>query len=97
MTYLTIESVMYIFVHINCVMKNVTLSIPDELLKQSREYALRHGTTLNAFIRDLLRRNVASGKENAVDNLLDLANSVEVDTDKWKWNRNEIYDRKVFS
>lgn len=78
-------------------MKNVTLSIPDELLKLSREYALRNGTTLNAFIRDLLRRNVMGGKQNPVDNLLDLADSIEVDTDKWKWNRNEIYDRKVFS
>lgn len=50
-----------IFVHILCVffrMKNVTLSVPDALLKKGRAYAAKHGTTLNALIRKLLQTTV---------------------------------------
>jgi predicted nucleic acid-binding protein len=35
-------------------MKNVTLSLPEELLKKSREYAKKHGTSLNQLIREAI-------------------------------------------
>ena len=35
---------------------NITLSIPDDVVANAREYAKRHGTSLNQIIRDHLNR-----------------------------------------
>ena len=35
---------------------NITLSIPDDVVANAREYAKRHGTSLNQMIRDHLDR-----------------------------------------
>jgi flagellar motor component MotA len=78
-------------------MKNVTLSIPDDLLLRSREYALRHGTSLNQFIRDVLKTIVENQDKSTVEKLLEKSSSIAVKTKNIKWSREEIYDRKVFS
>ena len=39
-------------------MPNVTISIDDKLLKKGRKYAEKRGTSLNALIRDLLKKKV---------------------------------------
>ena len=35
---------------------NITLSIPDDVVVNAREYAKKHGTSLNQMIREHLRR-----------------------------------------
>ena len=35
---------------------NITLSIPDDVASNAREYAKRHGTSLNQVVRDHLQR-----------------------------------------
>ncbi len=74
-------------------MKNVTLSIPNDLLEKSREYATRHGTSLNEYIRELLRRNVRPETEHTIDSLLRHCEDLKIDQSTWKWNRDELYDR----
>ena len=75
-------------------MKNVTLSIDDNLLLRSRDYAKRNGTTLNELVRGLLRKNVnintAAGKGEALLTCIEQATG---DTKEWKWNREDLYDR----
>lgn len=44
-------------------MKNITLSIHEDLLMKSREYALKHGTSLNNLIRRLLKTTVMTDSE----------------------------------
>ena len=46
---------------------NITLSIPDEIVANAREYAKTHGTSLNQMIRDHLNRfsGEAQRKERA--------------------------------
>lgn len=39
-------------------MRNVTLSMDDELVEKGREYARRHGISFNALLRDLLKRRI---------------------------------------
>ncbi|HSI71884.1 MAG TPA: ribbon-helix-helix protein, CopG family [Fimbriimonas sp.] len=39
-------------------MKNVTLSMPEDLLEKSRAYARARGTTLNQMMRDMLQREL---------------------------------------
>ena len=41
-------------------MKNVTLSLDEKELEAGRKYAQEHGMSLNALIRDLLKRNTMS-------------------------------------
>ncbi|MBK6932051.1 MAG: ribbon-helix-helix protein, CopG family [Saprospirales bacterium] len=78
-------------------MKNVTLSLPDDLLRKSREYAEKQGISLNEMIRRILKQQVQSERKDAVDKLIDHSRTFRVQTKKWKWNRDEIYDRKIFS
>ena len=78
-------------------MKNVTLSLPDDLLRKSREYAEKQGISLNEMIRRILKQQVQSERKEAVDNLIYHSGTFQVQTKKWKWNRDEIYDRKIFS
>ena len=78
-------------------MKNVTLAVEDKLLQDSREYAQRHHTTLNAMVRKLLQQTVTRpSSENWMKELFRLADDAHGNSGGWKWNREEIYDRKVF-
>ena len=78
-------------------MKNVTLAVEDKLLEDSREYAQRHHTTLNAMVRKLLQQTVTHpSSENWMKELFRLADEAHGNSRGWKWNREEIYDRKVF-
>jgi hypothetical protein len=78
-------------------MKNVTLAVEDKLLEDSREYAQRHHTTLNAMVRKLLQQTVTRpSSENWMKELFRLADEAHGNSRGWKWNREEIYDRKVF-
>lgn len=74
-------------------MKNITLSIPEDLLIKSREYAQRHQTTLNQLVRDMLKRVVQ--QKNPVDSLLEKSEQFAVNTKGTTFNRDEIYDREV--
>lgn len=78
-------------------MKNVTLSLPEDLLKKGREYAEKQGLSLNEMIRQLLKQKIQAERKDAVDKLIEHTRTFRVQTKKWKWNRNEIYDRKIFS
>ena len=49
-----------------CAMKNITLALDDDTLKASRVYAQRHGTTLNALVRELLVKTVVVDRDAAV-------------------------------
>jgi hypothetical protein len=77
-------------------MKNVTLAVEDKLLEESREYAQRHHTTLNAMVRKLLQQTVTRpSSENWMKELFRLADEAHGNSRGWKWNRDELYDRKV--
>jgi len=78
-------------------MKNITLSMPDDLLRKSREYAEQHGKSLNKFIREILSKYIQNQQKTAIENLLRMSNQVSIKTKSVKWSRDEIYDRKIFS
>jgi hypothetical protein len=72
-------------------MKNVTLSIDERILEASREYALRHGTTLNAMIREFLESQVAAKPRAPLAELWDLMDKHPIKT-SGPWRREELYD-----
>ncbi len=44
-------------------MKNVTISLDDQLLEKSREFARTQGKSFNELVRDLLRTTVDDRQE----------------------------------
>ena len=74
-------------------MKNITLSIPKDLIKQGREYATKHGTTLNALIRKLLKSTVQSGHQTKAPQILNEMEKLKSPQDSISWKREEVYER----
>jgi hypothetical protein len=74
-------------------MKNITLSIEDDVVANARSYAQQHGTTLNQLIRDFLRQKAqTSHKKNGIDRIFELADKYPSQLENYKFNREEIYD-----
>ena len=73
-------------------MKNITLSIPDDLLIKAREYAKNQGTSLNEMVRDLLRKNVEQDKNDLLDHIEKFTKELKVDS-KVKYTRDELHER----
>jgi hypothetical protein len=75
-------------------MKNITLAIDDDTLARSRDYAEKHGTTVNAIVRDHLNHLLLQEEriEEARRGLLELMdNSTARLGPNYKWNREELY------
>ena len=74
-------------------MSNVTLSIPDDVLKEAREYARRNKTSLNAIIRQFLERTFKKSKKSSWDEFFAISKRYKASSKGWKWNREELYER----
>jgi hypothetical protein len=81
-------------------MKNITLSVEDGVLREVRKYAAERETTVNALVREYLGR-LARQKlegEQAREELARLSDESEARLGPaWKWDREALYDRPVFS
>ncbi len=81
-------------------MKNVTLSVEEDVLAAVRKYAASRNTTVNGLVRDYLGK-LATQEDRAAQarkELVELAKASTFDPGAdWKWNREELYDRGVFS
>ncbi len=77
-------------------MPNITLSMDKKLIKKSREYAQKHGKSLNALVRELLQNTVnANVSANTLDEFLNMMDKAAGNSKGKKWSRKDIYDRKV--
>ena len=76
-------------------MKNLTLSIDDELLERSREYAVNQGTSLNGLIRHYLCEVTAEPKTpDWFEGFLLISEQALGNLKGWKFNRDEVYDAR---
>lgn len=73
-------------------MKNITLSLDDDLLEAGRSYAAAHGTSLNALVRELLGQRVGRDAGAQRDRVLQLAQTHVGDSAGKQWTRAELYD-----
>ena len=76
-------------------MKNITLSIDENVLSEVRRYAATRDTTVNALVRDFLTR-LATQENRAAkarQRLLELSDTSEGRMGDQKWNRERLYDR----
>lgn len=72
-------------------MKNITLSIPEDLLAKSRQYAKEHNISLNQMIRNILANFVK--EQETSKKLVEKSKEYSVNEPGIKWNRDEIYER----
>jgi hypothetical protein len=73
-------------------MKNITISLEDEILKAGREYAKRHNTSLNSLIRKLLAQTVLPESQNWLDECFALMDQANANSHGEKWKREDLYD-----
>lgn len=72
-------------------MANVTLSIEDDLLQESRKYAQKHNMSLNGLIRDFLKKMTRKDNPNWPKNFFALADRCKGNSKGAKWKREDLY------
>jgi plasmid stability protein len=84
-------------------MKNITLAIDENILRQARIFAAKHDTTVNALVRDYLTE-LAGSEEKAFEEraaaarkrLGELSEQSEGRLGpNWKWNREDAYEGRL--
>ena len=74
---------------------NVTLSVDDEVIRQARRQAEALGTSVNQLVREYLEQ-LAGTPDAAADaaELERLSWAAQGNSRGWKFNREEIHERK---
>ena len=73
-------------------MKNITLSMDDDLLKKGREYAKEHNLSLNSLVRLLLRRTVESEAGKWTEECFEKMDHAGGRSGGRTWSRDDLYD-----
>lgn len=71
-------------------MPNITLSIPEDLLKNGRRYAQKRGTSLNALVRELLAEKVREPK-NSINLMIERLRQSTGDSKGIKIERQQLH------
>jgi plasmid stability protein len=74
---------------------NLTIAIPDEILKSARRRALEQGTSVNAVLRDYLSQfaGAQSAHANAAARVLALSRAARSGRGKAGWTRDDLHQR----
>ena len=73
-------------------MPNLTISLDEELIKKGRSYAQKHRTTLNALIREQLKKTVMKQDDSWLDEMFSLMDRLKARSKGGRWRREDIYD-----
>ena len=73
-------------------MRNITISLDEDLLKSGRRYAEKHQTSVNAVIRKLLEQTVKPQSKNWLNECFNLMDRAQVGSKGKRWKREELYD-----
>jgi hypothetical protein len=76
-------------------MKNITLSIEEEVLREARKIAAERGTTVNAMVRASLAELVGRKKRvrNALERMRELAEKGGMEVGDKTWSRDDLHER----
>lgn len=72
-------------------MKNITLSIDEDILNAGREYARSHNISFNALVRKLIEQTVVSASDEWLEDTFRLMDTTEADSTGRTWTRDELY------
>jgi hypothetical protein len=76
-------------------MKNITLSVEEDILQAARRYAGARDTTVNALVREFLTR-IATESDKAArarERLVELSRTSTAEVGPITWKREDLYDR----
>jgi antitoxin component of RelBE/YafQ-DinJ toxin-antitoxin module len=76
-------------------MKNITLSIEEDVLQEARKIAAERGTTVNAMVRASLAEVVRQRKRtrDALKRMRELAEEGGMEVGKETWRRDDLHER----
>ena len=76
-------------------MANLTIAVPDEILRSARRRALEQGTSVNAILRDYLSQfaGAQSAQAAAAQRVQELSKAARSGRGKAKWTRDELHRR----
>ena len=74
---------------------NITLSVDEQTIAKARRVAQAMHKSLNQVIRDYLEQ--LASQDQAESDIAEFRRLSPSGTRSWKFNRDEIYDRKVLS
>lgn len=72
-------------------MKNITLSIDDDVLQAGRDYARSHNISFNVLVRKLIEQTVVSKNNRWLDDTFILMDKADASSEDRKWSREELY------
>ena len=72
-------------------MRNITLSIEDDVLQAGREYARIHNMSFNVLVRRLIEQTVVPKKGQWLEDTFTLMDKLNVSSGNQKWTREELY------
>jgi hypothetical protein len=78
-------------VDIEVQMRNITLSIDDDVLQAGREYARIHNMSFNVLVRRLIEQTVVPKKGQWLEDTFSLMDKLSVSSGNKKWTRDELY------
>jgi len=89
-----LKFIVHEFVYTNIV-KNVTISLPEGVLEALRLRADSERMSLNAWLRELLSREVQQESTNWSDTFLELSGRLSKPAPEWTWSRDETYAERL--
>ena len=72
-------------------MRNITLSIDDDILQAGREYARQHNVSFNVLVRKLIEQTVVQKQRRWLDDTFSLMDKANVSSVGARWSREELY------
>ena len=72
-------------------MKNITLSIDDDILKLGREYARTHNVSFNVLVRRLIEQTVTKKSSDWLDDAFEYIDRNIDSSVGITWKREELY------
>ena len=72
-------------------MKNITLSIDEDILAAGREYARRHNISFNVLVRRLIEQAVIPKNDQWLEDTFTLMDQAGASSNPEKWTRDELY------
>ena len=76
-------------------MANLTITVPDDILRRARVRALEQGTSVNGILREYLEAFTGARSEvrQALDLLLELSRASTSRRGRRRWTRDELHER----
>lgn len=76
-------------------MANLTITVPEEILKSARKRALEQGTSVNALLRDYLTQFTGAQptQAKAAERVLELSRKTRARRGRAEWTRDDLHQR----